>query len=33
YGNGIDVDKNWKEFLEFEASLMEKYGKKETMHG
>lgn len=33
YGNGIDVDKNWKEFLEFEAKLMEKYGKKETMHG
>lgn len=33
YGNGIDVDKNWKEFLEFEAGLMEKYGKKETMHG
>lgn len=33
YGNGIDVDKNWKEFLEFEARLMEKYGKKETMHG
>ena len=33
YGNGIDVDKNWKEFLEFEASLMRKYGKKETMHG
>ena len=33
YGNGIDVDKNWQELLEFEANLMEKYGKKETMHG
>lgn len=33
YGNGIDVDKNWQEFLCFEAELMEKYGKKETMHG
>jgi tRNA-(ms[2]io[6]A)-hydroxylase len=33
YGNGINVDKNWQEFLEFEASLMLKYGKTETIHG
>lgn len=33
YGTGVDVDKRWNEFLDFEASLMEKYGKKETMHG
>lgn len=33
YGEGIDVDKRWKEFLEFEATLMDKYGKTETMHG
>jgi tRNA-(ms[2]io[6]A)-hydroxylase len=33
YGNGIDVDKNWQEFLDFEASLMDKYGKSETIHG
>jgi tRNA-(ms[2]io[6]A)-hydroxylase len=33
YGTGIDVDAHWKSFLEFEASLMEKYGKTETMHG
>jgi tRNA-(ms[2]io[6]A)-hydroxylase len=33
YNNGIDVDKRWKEFLDFEAQLMIKYGKKETMHG
>lgn len=33
YGEGINVDERWKAILEFEASLMEKYGKKETMHG
>jgi tRNA-(ms[2]io[6]A)-hydroxylase len=33
YGKGIDVDERWQDFLEFEASLMEKYGKSETMHG
>lgn len=33
YGNGINVDKCWQEFLDFEANLMERYGKKETMHG
>lgn len=33
YGEGVDVDKRWKEFLDFEATLMEKYGKTETMHG
>jgi len=33
YGEGIDVDRRWQEFLEYESSLMEKYGKKETMHG
>jgi tRNA-(ms[2]io[6]A)-hydroxylase len=33
YSKGIDVDKCWQEFLEFEASLMGKYGKNETMHG
>jgi tRNA-(ms[2]io[6]A)-hydroxylase len=33
YGTGIDVDKRWQEFLEFEASLMDKYGKEETIHG
>lgn len=33
YGEGIDVDKCWKDFLEYEATLMEKYGKTETMHG
>lgn len=33
YGKNIDVEKRWQEFLNFEATLMEKYGKNETMHG
>lgn len=33
YSNGIDVDACWQDLLEFEASLMKTYGKKETMHG
>lgn len=33
YAPNIDVDKRWKEFLEYEGQLMTKYGKRETMHG
>ncbi len=33
YGKGVDVDERWQECLDFEASLMEKYGKRETIHG
>lgn len=33
FGEGIDVDKRWQEFLDYEADLMKKYGKKETIHG
>jgi tRNA-(ms[2]io[6]A)-hydroxylase len=33
YGKSVDVDKRWQECLDFEASLMEKYGKRETIHG
>jgi tRNA-(ms[2]io[6]A)-hydroxylase len=33
YAGDIDVDTRWADFLEFEASLMDKYGKSETMHG
>lgn len=33
YGEGIDVEQRWKEWLEFEASVIAKYGKKETIHG
>lgn len=33
YGEGVDVDQCWKELLVFEAELITKYGKNETMHG
>lgn len=33
YGGKVDVDARWKDFLEYEASLMEKYGTSETIHG
>ena len=33
YGHGIDVEKRWQEWLEYEASVIAKYGKKETIHG
>lgn len=33
YGEGVDVNSRWKEFLEFEASIIKKYGKRETIHG
>ena len=33
YGKDIDVDSRWQAFLEFEAGLMNKYGKTQTMHG
>lgn len=33
YAKTIDVDSRWQEFLTYEAGLMNKYGKKETMHG
>lgn len=33
YGEGIDVDKRWKEWLEYEASIITNYGKQETVHG
>lgn len=33
YGEGIDVDKRWKEWLEYEASIIANYGKSETIHG
>ncbi|MFN0032126.1 MAG: tRNA-(ms[2]io[6]A)-hydroxylase [Flavobacteriales bacterium] len=29
----IDVEKRWQQFLDFEATLMTKYGKSETIHG
>lgn len=33
YGEGIDVDARWKEWLEAEAKIISNYGKRETVHG
>lgn len=33
YAIQIDADKRWKEFLEYEASVIVNYGKTETIHG
>ncbi len=33
YTEKVDVDKRWKEWLEYEATIIAKYGKKETVHG
>lgn len=33
YAGGIDVEKRWKEFLEYEASVIKNYGKTENIHG
>lgn len=33
YAEGEDIDKRWQEFLDYEASILSKYGKKETIHG
>ena len=33
YAAGLDVDKRWQEFLNFEATVIAKYGNKETVHG
>jgi tRNA-(ms[2]io[6]A)-hydroxylase len=33
YAVEIDVDKRWKEFLTYEAQVIQNYGKGETIHG
>jgi tRNA-(ms[2]io[6]A)-hydroxylase len=33
YGDGIDVDKLWKELLVAEGEIIKNYGKSETIHG
>ena len=33
YGKGIDVEKRWREWLEFESQVIANYGTKETIHG
>lgn len=33
YSTDVDVDKRWKEWLEFEGQLIQSYGTKEYIHG
>ena len=33
YGQGIDVEKRWREWLDYEASVIARYGNRETVHG
>lgn len=33
YGTGIDVEKRWREWIEYEASIIENYGKLQSIHG
>lgn len=33
YADGIDVEKRWQEFLTYEAGVVKKYGKKQSIHG
>ena len=33
YGQGIDVEMRWREWLEFEASVIAKYGNEVSIHG
>ena len=33
YSGGEDVDKRWQEFLDYEASVISKYGNSESVHG
>ena len=33
YAKEYDVDKRWKEFLDYEATVIAKYGNRETIHG
>lgn len=33
YSEKVNVDKRWKEWLEFEGELISNYGKSETIHG
>ncbi|MFC5195408.1 MULTISPECIES: tRNA-(ms[2]io[6]A)-hydroxylase [Bizionia] len=33
YGQDVDVDKRWKELIDFEAEVIQNYGKSETIHG
>ena len=33
YAGSIDVDKRWQDFLNYEAGVIQRYGKSETIHG
>jgi tRNA-(ms[2]io[6]A)-hydroxylase len=33
YGTGIDVDARWQAFLNYEAEVIARYGRTETIHG
>ncbi|MBD3581126.1 tRNA-(ms[2]io[6]A)-hydroxylase [Flavobacterium selenitireducens] len=33
YGGNVDVEKRWREWLEHEATIIARYGKKENIHG
>jgi tRNA-(ms[2]io[6]A)-hydroxylase len=33
YCGNLDVNKRWKEWIEFEAQVIQNYGKEETIHG
>ena len=33
YAEEIDVEARWKQFLEYEAQVIQNYGKSETIHG
>lgn len=33
YTERVDVDKRWKEWLDFEGELIQRYGEKEQVHG
>ncbi len=33
YGKDINVDKRWKELVQFESEVIKRYGKSETIHG
>jgi tRNA-(ms[2]io[6]A)-hydroxylase len=33
YGNKIDTENRWKEWIDFEAEVIQRYGKEETIHG
>jgi tRNA-(ms[2]io[6]A)-hydroxylase len=33
YGIGIDVESRWREWMDFEASIIANYGKSDSIHG